>query len=67
MPREKRSDEIRRRITQEGLSISEVMRRADVSHNTLDGWDKEDPKSFRIYDSIMEAIDTLCASKYESL
>ena len=67
MSREKRSDEIRRKITQQGLSESEVMRRANVSHNTLSGWDKEDPKSFRIYDSIMEAIDALCASKSESL
>lgn len=61
--KEKRADYIRRLIKENELSESEVMRKANVSHNTLPGWDKQDPKSFRVYDAIVEAIETLSKEK----
>lgn len=61
--KEKRADQIKRLIQEKGLSESEVMRKANVSHNTLTGWDKQDPKSFRVFDAIVEAIETLSKEK----
>lgn len=61
--KEKRAEQIKRLISEKGLSESEVMRKANVSHNTLSGWEKKDPKSFQVYDAIVDAIEVLSKEK----
>lgn len=60
MPKkETRVQEIKRLCSEKNISVSEILRKANVSSVTLVNWEKEEPKSFRIYDAIIDAIEEL--------
>lgn len=63
---EKRVEKIKRLCKENNLSVSEVLRNANVSSVTIMNWEKQEPKSFQILDSIMSSIDTLSGKTNES-
>jgi len=52
-------EELQKEIKEAGLKSSDVLRKANVPHDTLSNWKKKDPKSFETERKIKEAIKTL--------
>ena len=50
-----------------GTNITEVCREAGVSRSTIDKWEKELPKSFRIAEKLKAAIREIAARNGKSL
>lgn len=59
-------DEIKKKCTDNGLDINEVLRRANVPHDTKYNWDKKDPKPFETKRKIEETIERMSNEKVDS-
>jgi transcriptional regulator with XRE-family HTH domain len=58
-----RGEQIENFCKENNISVSEVLRKANVSAVTIDNWKKSEPKSFQIYDNIMKSAKELIESK----
>lgn len=63
---EKRVEKIKRLCKENNLSVSEVLRNANVSSVTVMNWEKQEPKSFQIFDAIISSINTLSGKANEN-
>lgn len=61
-----RGEQIENFCKENNISVSEVLRKANVSAVTIDNWKKTEPKSFQIYDAIMSSAEELAKSKSET-
>jgi hypothetical protein len=56
-------EKIEKFCKENNISVSEVLRKANVSGVTVDNWKKQRPKSFQMYDAIMESAEKLILEK----
>ncbi len=61
--REKRIDEIKRLCDENGLSTSEVFRKADVPYSTVANWTRKEPDAFETYDKLKDTIAEMASEK----
>jgi transcriptional regulator with XRE-family HTH domain len=64
--KEKRSEFIKRMCAENNLTVAEVLRKANVASGTLTSWEEKDPKSFQVFDAIVEAIEVLSTEKQQA-
>ena len=58
-----RGEQIENFCKENNISVSEVLRKANVSSVTIDNWKKSEPKSFMNYDAIMKAANEIIEAK----
>ena len=58
-----RGEQIENFCKENNISVSEVLRKANVSSVTIDNWKKSEPKSFMNYDAIMKAASEIIEAK----